>query len=48
LTFATLKALPCDIFLDAHGAHFDFLQKLDRLPNGALPYGWIPTAIAMP
>ncbi|MES2393778.1 MAG: subclass B3 metallo-beta-lactamase [Acidobacteriota bacterium] len=28
--FATLKALPCDIFLGAHGAYFDMLAKLDR------------------
>jgi len=32
-TFATLKALPCDIFLGAHGAYFDFVAKLDRLPK---------------
>jgi metallo-beta-lactamase class B len=32
-TFATLKALPCDIFLGAHGGYFNFLAKLDRLPK---------------
>ncbi len=32
-TFAILKALPCDIFLGAHGAYFDFVAKLDRLPK---------------
>jgi metallo-beta-lactamase class B len=32
-TFTTLKALPCDIFLGAHGAYFDLLAKLDRLPQ---------------
>ena len=31
--FATLKALPCDIFLGAHGVYFDLLPKLDRLPK---------------
>ena len=31
--FATLKALPCDIFLGAHGIYFDMLGKLDRLPK---------------
>jgi metallo-beta-lactamase class B len=29
--FATLKALPCDIFLGAHGVYFDMLTKLDRM-----------------
>jgi metallo-beta-lactamase class B len=28
-TFATLKALPADIFLGAHGVYFDMLKKLD-------------------
>ena len=32
-TFTTLKALPCDIFLGAHGSYFDMLAKLDRLPS---------------
>jgi metallo-beta-lactamase class B len=32
-TFATLKALPCDIFLGAHGVYFDMLSKLDRMPK---------------
>jgi metallo-beta-lactamase class B len=32
-TFATLKALPCDIFLGAHGGYFDLVAKLDRLPK---------------
>ena len=30
-TFATLRALPCDIFLGAHGSYFNFVAKLDRL-----------------
>jgi metallo-beta-lactamase class B len=32
-TFAALKALPCDIFLGAHGVYFDLLPKLKRLPK---------------
>ena len=32
-TFATLHALPCDIFLGAHGGYFDLLPKLDRMPK---------------
>jgi metallo-beta-lactamase class B len=29
-TFAVLKKLPCDIFLGAHGAYFDMLDKLAK------------------
>jgi len=32
-TFVTLDALPCDIFLGAHGGYFDMLAKLDRVPK---------------
>jgi metallo-beta-lactamase class B len=32
-TFATLRALPCDIFLGAHGGYFELLPKLDRIPK---------------
>lgn len=32
-TFATLTALPCDIFLGAHGAYFNMLEKLARVPK---------------
>jgi metallo-beta-lactamase class B len=32
--FATLKALPCDIFLGAHGSYFDMADKLVRLKAG--------------
>jgi metallo-beta-lactamase class B len=39
-TFATLKALPCDIFLGAHGMYFNMLSKLDRLPHEG-PSVWI-------
>src|SRR5579875_3523490 len=31
--FATLHALPCDIFLGAHGVYFDMLAKLARMPQ---------------
>jgi metallo-beta-lactamase class B len=39
-TFATLKTLPCDIFLGAHGLYFNLLSKLDRLPHEG-PSVWI-------
>jgi metallo-beta-lactamase class B len=32
-TFATLHALPCDIFLGAHGLYFGMLAKLERYPT---------------
>jgi metallo-beta-lactamase class B len=32
-TFAVLRALPCDVFLGAHGAYFDMLTKLQRYPQ---------------
>ena len=40
-TFATLKGLPCDIFLGAHGSYFDMLAKLDRSKAGAGDSVWI-------
>jgi metallo-beta-lactamase class B len=40
-TFATLKALPCDIFLGAHGAYFNMLAKLERAKSGAGDSVWI-------
>lgn len=30
-TFVALKAMPCDIFLGAHGVYFDMLPKLQRM-----------------
>lgn len=30
-TFATLRALPCDLFLGAHGIYFDLLSKVKRM-----------------
>ena len=42
-TFATLKALPCDIFLGAHGLYFNMRAKLDRLPKEG-PAVWIDPA----
>jgi metallo-beta-lactamase class B len=32
-TFSELRALPCDIFLGAHGGYFDLLTKLKRYPQ---------------
>ncbi len=34
LTFRTLKSLPCDIFLGAHGAYFDMQAKITRMGPG--------------
>ena len=39
-TFATLRALPCDVFLGAHGQYFGMLGKLERA-GGAGPSVWI-------
>jgi metallo-beta-lactamase class B len=32
-TFLVLRALPCDVFLGAHGGYFDMLTKLKRYPH---------------
>lgn len=32
-TFATLRGLPCDVFLGAHGSYFGMLAKLQRYPQ---------------
>ena len=32
-TFITLRDLPCDVFLGAHGQYFDMLMKLKRYPK---------------
>jgi metallo-beta-lactamase class B len=32
-TFSALRALPCDVFLGAHGGYFDMLAKLKRYPE---------------
>jgi metallo-beta-lactamase class B len=32
--FAVLKALPCDVFLGAHGGYFDLKAKHERLKSG--------------
>jgi metallo-beta-lactamase class B len=32
-TFTVLRALPCDVFLGAHGEYFDMLTKLKRYPR---------------
>jgi metallo-beta-lactamase class B len=39
--FVTLKSLPCDIFLGAHGQYFDMLGKLARAKAGAGESVWI-------
>jgi metallo-beta-lactamase class B len=33
-TFRVLKALPCDLFLGAHGSYFDLEGKYARLKQG--------------
>jgi metallo-beta-lactamase class B len=38
--FTTLAALPCDIFLGAHGIYFDLLGKVDRMSKEG-PAVWI-------
>jgi metallo-beta-lactamase class B len=40
-TFAVLKALPCDIFLGAHGEYFDMLTKIARAKAGAGESVWV-------
>jgi metallo-beta-lactamase class B len=40
-TFVVLKSLPCDVFLGAHGAYFEMLEKLDRAKAGAGESVWI-------
>jgi len=40
-TFATLKRLPCDIFLGAHGGYFGMLAKLERIKAGETYKVWI-------
>jgi metallo-beta-lactamase class B len=32
-TFSELRALPCDVFLGAHGGYFDMLTKLKQYPQ---------------
>lgn len=32
-TYSVLRALPCDVFLGAHGGYFDMLTKLNRYPQ---------------
>ena len=34
LTFRTLKALPCDVFLGAHGSYYGMLRKFDEMKAG--------------
>lgn len=38
-TFRVLRSLPCDLFLGAHGAYFDFAAKRKRItPGGPNPF----------
>ena len=37
-TFATLKSLPCDIFLGAHGNFFDLAAKMKRIGEKPNPF----------
>ena len=34
LTFRTLKSLPCDVFLGAHGSYFGMEAKFPRMKTG--------------
>lgn len=34
-TFRTLKALPCDVFLGAHGSYYGMVEKYERLKKGS-------------
>jgi metallo-beta-lactamase class B len=40
-TFTVLKHLPCDVFLGAHGAYFNMLEKLDRLTPVTAAFVWV-------
>jgi metallo-beta-lactamase class B len=40
-TFAVLKGLHCDVFLGAHGAYFNMLEKLKRAKAGSGESVWI-------
>jgi metallo-beta-lactamase class B len=40
-SFATLRALPCDVFLASHGSFFDLKGKLAKLQAGAKPNPFI-------
>jgi len=33
-TFRTLKALPCDVFLGAHGSYYGMTEKFAQMKNG--------------
>src|SRR6185312_6152069 len=43
-TFTTLKSLPCDIFLGAHGQYFKMPSKLARMKAGEGEKVWIDPA----
>src|SRR5262249_47961402 len=37
-TFATLKSLPCDVFLGAHGSFFDLAGRMRRIGKKPNPF----------
>lgn len=37
-TFATLKSLPCDVFLGAHGDYYGMLAKYEKMAAGKNPF----------
>src|SRR5215213_8366907 len=43
-SFATWKAMPCDVFLGAHGVFYDLGHKYSRLASGASPNPFIDPA----
>jgi metallo-beta-lactamase class B len=43
-SFATWKAMPCDIFFAPHGGQFAMAQKFERLAHGATPNPFIDPA----
>jgi metallo-beta-lactamase class B len=43
-TFATLKQLPCDVFLSSHGSSYSLTEKRERLLRGEKPNPFIDPA----
>ena len=43
-TFRVLRALPCDVFLGAHGSFFNLTAKREALARGAKPNPFIDPA----
>ena len=38
LTFRTLKVLPCDVFLGAHGSYFEMEEKFAEMKSSTNPF----------